>query len=154
MSTRVRLEAGGLSRSGARVVPPASETTDSFGLPDERDLAGMASGCVRDAEVVRDKTAFALLLRSRGGGETGDEVVFPSRTEFPNEGLLLDTTAVMLSSNALTSDGTGIWCTVDTAGQSAGGIKRLSPDSGLRQQPGQPGLVRPACLAGGLVRAH
>lgn len=154
MSTRVELEAGGLSRSGARVVLPASETTDSFGLPDERDLAGIASGCVRDAEEFRDRTAFALLLRSRGGGETGDEVVFPSNTEFPIEGLHLGTTVVMLSSNALTSGGTGIWCTVDTAGQSAGGIKRLSPDSGLRQQPGQPGLVRPACLAGGLVFAH
>ncbi len=90
-------------------MPPASETTDSFGLPDGRGLAGMASGCVRDAEDVRDRTAFALLLRSRGGGETGDEVVFPSRTEFPREGLLLGITAVMLSSNALTSGGTGIW---------------------------------------------
>lgn len=90
-------------------MPPASETTDSFGLPEERDLAGMASGCVRDAEDVRDRTAFALLLRSRGGGETGDGVVFPGRTEFPGEGLLLDTTAVMLSSNVLTSGGTGIW---------------------------------------------
>ena len=89
-------------------MPPASETTDSFGLPEERDLAGMASGCVRDAEDVRDKTAFALLLRSRGGGETGDGVVFPGRTGLPT-GLLLDTTAVMLSSNALTSGGTGIW---------------------------------------------
>jgi hypothetical protein len=64
---------------------------------------------VRDVEEVRDGTEFALLLCSRGGGETGDEVVFPSRTEFPREGLLLDTTAVMLSSNALTSGGTGIW---------------------------------------------
>lgn len=90
-------------------MPPASETTDSFGLPDERDLAGMASGCVRDAEDGRDRTAFALLLRSRGGGETGDEVLFPGRTELPREGLLLDTTAVILSSNALTSGGTGIW---------------------------------------------
>jgi hypothetical protein len=90
-------------------VPPASETTDSFGLPEERDLAGMASGCVRGAGDVRDRTAFALLLRSRGGGEAGDEVVFPSRTEFPREGLLFDTTAVMLSSNVLTSGGTGIW---------------------------------------------
>jgi len=70
----------------------------------------MASGCVRDAVDVRDRTAFALLLRSRGGGgETGGEVVFPSRTEFPRVGLLLDTTAVMLSSNVLTSGGTGIW---------------------------------------------
>jgi hypothetical protein len=90
-------------------VPPASETTVSFGLPDERDLAGIASGCVRDVEEVRERTEFALLLWSKGGGETGDEVVFPSRTEFPKEGLLLDARAVMLSSNALTSGGTGIW---------------------------------------------
>lgn len=90
-------------------MPPASVTTVSFGLPDERVLAGIASGCVRDVEEVRERTEFALLPRSKGGGETGDEVVFPSRTEFPKEGLLLDTTAVRLSSNALTSGGTGIW---------------------------------------------
>lgn len=90
-------------------MPPASETTDSFGLPDERDLAGIASGCVRDVEEVRERTEFALLLWSKGDGdgEMGDEVVFPSRGEFPKEGLLLDT--ARLSSNALTSGGTGIW---------------------------------------------
>ena len=73
----------GLSGRGARVVPPASETTVSFELPDERDLAGIASGCVRDVEEVRERTEFALLLWSKGGGETGDEAVFPSRGEFP-----------------------------------------------------------------------
>jgi hypothetical protein len=90
-------------------VPPANETTDSFRLPDERDFVGMASGCGRDAEDVRDRTAIALLLRTRGGRETWDDVVFPSRTEFPREGLLLDTIAGMLSRNALTLGGTGIW---------------------------------------------
>ena len=90
-----------------REVPAASEVTASFGLPDERDFVGMARGCVRGAEAVRDKTELALLLRSRGGGEMGDEV-FPSKAEFPKEGPLLDTTALMLSSNVLTSGGTGI----------------------------------------------
>ena len=58
-------------------------------------------------EEVRERTEFALLLWSKGGGETGEEVVFPSRTEFPKEVLLLEATAVMFSSNALTSGGTG-----------------------------------------------
>lgn len=78
----------------------------------------------------------------------------PSTEEFPRGLLLLDVAGLMLSSNALTSGGTGIWWTVETAGQSAGGIKRLSPGSGLRQHPGQPALADPACFDGGLVRAH
>lgn len=86
-------------------MPAASEVAVSFGLPEERDFAGMARGCVRGAEAGRVRTELALLLRSRGGGEMGDEEVFPpSKTEFPKEGPLLDT----LSSNALTSGGTGI----------------------------------------------
>jgi hypothetical protein len=97
---------GGLSLRGARVVPPASEVTDSFGLPLERDFAGMARGCVRGAEAGRDGTALALLLRSRGGGRTEDEVVLGTRGELPT--LLLDATALMLSSKVLTSGGTGI----------------------------------------------
>lgn len=87
------------------MVPPASEVTPSFGLPVERDFTGMGRGCVRGWEAGRDGIALALLRLSRGGGEMGDEVVFPSRTEFP---LLLGTTVVMLSSNVLTSGGTGI----------------------------------------------
>jgi hypothetical protein len=79
------------------VVPPASETaTVSFELPDERDLEEIA-GCVRD---VGDRPESALLLWSKGGGETGDEV-FPSKTEFPKEELLLNSTAVTLSGNAV-----------------------------------------------------
>ena len=89
-------------------MPEASEVTVSFGLPDERDFVGMARGCVRGAEAGRDRTELALLLRSRGGGEMGDEEVFPSKAEFPKEEPLLGTTALMLSSNALTSGGTGI----------------------------------------------
>lgn len=85
-------------------MPAASEVTGSFGLPDERDFVGMARGCVRGAEAGRDRTELALLLRSRGGGKMGDEEVFPSKTEVP----LLGATEPMLSSNALTSGGTGI----------------------------------------------
>jgi hypothetical protein len=67
----------------------------------------MARGCVRAVVAGRDRTELALLLRSRGGGETGAEEVFPRRKEFPKDELL-DTTALMLSSNILTSGGTGI----------------------------------------------
>jgi hypothetical protein len=89
-------------------VPPASEVTASFGLPPERDFAGMARGCVRGVEAFRVGTEIELLLRSREGGEMVDEVVLGSRGEFPKEGLLLDADTLMLSSNALTSAGTGI----------------------------------------------
>ena len=41
-----------------------------------------------------------------------------------------------------------------TAGQSAGCIKLYSLGKGGRQQPGHPGLFRPALFAGGSVRAH
>ena len=89
-------------------MPPAREATVSFGLPDERDFWGMARGCVRAVEAGRDGTELALLLRSRGGGEMGAEEVFPSRKAFPEGEPLLDTTELMLSSNVLTSGGTGI----------------------------------------------
>ena len=89
-------------------MPAASEVTGSFGLPDERDFVGMARGCVRGTGAARDRTELALLLRSRGGGKTGDEEVFPSKAEFPKEVPLLGVTEPMLSSNALTSGGTGI----------------------------------------------
>jgi hypothetical protein len=90
------------------VVPPASVATVSFGLPDERDFVGIARGWVRGVEDGRDGTEFALFFRSRGGGRAGDEEVLPSKTEFPKEGPLLDTTALILSSSALTSGGMGI----------------------------------------------
>jgi len=99
---------GGLSRRGVRVVPPASVAAVSFGLPDERDFVGMARGWVRGVEAGRDGTELALLLRWGGGGGAGDEEALPSKTEFPKEEPLLDTTALMLSSSALTSGGTGI----------------------------------------------
>lgn len=89
-------------------MPPTSEATVSFGLPAERDFWGMARGCVRAVGAGRDSTELALLLRSRGGGETGVEGVFPSRKEFPRAEPPLDVTALMLSSNILTSGGTGI----------------------------------------------
>jgi hypothetical protein len=64
---------------------------------------------VRAVEGGRDRTELALLLRSRGGGgEMGAEGVFPSRKEFPRDEPPLDVTVLMLSSNVLTSGGTGI----------------------------------------------
>jgi hypothetical protein len=98
---------GGLSLRGIRVGPP-SEVSVSFGLPVERDFVGMARGCVRGADAFRDGTEIELLLRSREGGEMVGEVDLESRGEFPKEGLLLDAGGLMLSSNALTSAGTGI----------------------------------------------
>ena len=57
----------------------------------------------------RDGTAPELLLRSRDGGGMEDNADFPSREEeFPRGLPLLDVTGLMLSSNALTSGGTGI----------------------------------------------
>jgi hypothetical protein len=108
MSTKDELEVGGLSLRGVRIGPPVREATGSFGLPVERDFAGMARGCVRGVEALRDGTEFELLLRSREGGEMLDEVDLESRTEFPKEVLLLDAGELMLSSNTLTSAGTGI----------------------------------------------
>jgi hypothetical protein len=144
MSTKDELEVGGLSLRGVRIEPPVRDATDSFGLPVERDFAGMARGCVRGVDALREGTETELLLRSREGGKMLDEADLESRAEFPKEGLLLDAGAMMLSSNALTSAGMGIRWTAETACQSAAGIRRVSPDSGLRQQPGQPRLVRPA----------
>lgn len=54
------------------------------------------TGCVVDSETGDGK---------RGGRQwhSGIEVVFPNRAEFPREGLLLDTAAVISLGNALTA---------------------------------------------------
>lgn len=59
-----------------------------------------------------------------------------------------------ISSADFTSGGSATLCTMLTDRQSAAGIMRYSLGAGGRQQPGQPGLLRPARVAGGSVLAH
>lgn len=124
-------------------MPPASKMTVSFELPDEPDSAGIASGCVRDVGEVGDRTKFALILWSKGGGETVDEVVFPwvfpNKTEFPKEGLLSDTSAVTLLSNAeCDRDGVGTNVTCICVGRYDPNSNSSIPRSRVDRSPVSP----------------
>ena len=86
------------------------EAVVSFGLPADRDLGGIAKGWVLIVYVGdRDDTEVTAALRSDIlATEEGDKG-FPPLAECPKEGLPLEEiVALMLSSRALTSEGTGI----------------------------------------------
>lgn len=111
-----------------------------LGLLPERVLVGIASGvgCFASATdafggVVSTELAFRgdgwLEPRSRGG-------------------------PAAMASNSLIFCGAGTRCTIVTAAQSAGGMKKFSLTFGGRQQPGHPGFGYPAPLSDGFCLAH
>lgn len=136
---------GALGSTGdARDASRASGEMGCFGLVFEREPLPGIDTC--GADLVRatgdlggvPSCGFSLVLGEAWLRAGGGAVTIPRA----------------LSRSALISGGGGTLCTVITACQSAGGIKRASLALGGRQQPGQPGFWAPGALTRGLALAH
>lgn len=109
------------------------EAEGCFGLlPDRALVVGMASGvgCFASATGTFGGVVSAVFALR------GDDWLPPRSRAWGGWGPI----AGIIASSSLIFGGVGTRCTVVTAGQSAGGMKKFSLTLGARQQPGQPGL--------------